>query len=53
VGEFLLPGVAVLLPESGDCGRAIAKRGLLSPRYCQIRAFVTGILPKGAILCRF
>jgi hypothetical protein len=53
VGEFLLPGVAVLLPESGVCGRVIAKRGVLSPRYCQIREFIAGILPKGVILCRF
>jgi hypothetical protein len=49
----LLPGVAVLLPESGCCCRVIAKTGALSPRYYQIREFVAGILPKGVIPCRW
>ena len=48
----LLPGLAALLPESGCCGRAVAKIGALLPCCCQIGGFVAGILPKGVFSCR-
>jgi hypothetical protein len=51
-GEFLLPVLAALLPESGCCCRVVAKTKALLPGDCQKWGIVAGKLPKGVFYCR-